>query len=371
MCPSTNSPSWKELLEAVGDPAAYFFFNKNEGKPMDQTPNGKISPLFKELLASTNGDRIKAIQLKAKYYTQAYLATNDWLSNFIEEPKLNPEQPFTNTVQVKTFLNPKDYINHSGGAYGGDTYWDILGRKFGVVNHYHYRDSGNVSLSKQLRDKGIKAEVLSKELMDKARLEVENLLGKKYPDTLQGNLQVRNYYQVANSDGVFAIAKLEPSIDKSKPDNTTDINKSIKSYKFDKVSGGTNTAVQLGIKLNKPTYVWNITTEQWYKFNGIQFEKTETPILTKNFAGVGSRDIENYQTKNKDTGVWEDRKEYIGREKEKKAVEAIKDVYKKTFKVKEKYENYKELSSELSEEEFNSLSFEEQQTVIEQLKNCK
>lgn len=128
MCPSTNSPSWKELLEAVGDPAAYFFFNKNEGKPMDQTPNGKISPLFKELLASTNGDRIKAIQLKAKYYTQAYLATNDWLSNFIEEPKLNPEQLTSvereYTPENITTLKPNEVFvfgANTAGGHGGGT----------------------------------------------------------------------------------------------------------------------------------------------------------------------------------------------------------------------------------------------------------
>ncbi len=224
-----------------------------------------------------------------------------------------PTQEAINNKGVK----PEDFTNHSGGAYGGDTFWDIIGRTFGFTNNKHYRDAGNISLSKQLRDKGIKAEVLSKEQMDKARTEVENLLGKKYPDTLQGNLQVRNYYQVANSDGVFAIAKLD-----------TD-----KGFKSTSVLGGTNTAVQLGIKLNKPVYVWDIFSEKWYKFdtNLKQFEFTETPVLTKNFAGVGSRDVENYQTKNKETGNWESRKEYIGKEKEEKAKQAIKDVYQKTL----------------------------------------
>lgn len=37
----------------------------------------------------------------------------------------------------------------------------------------------------------------------------------------------------------------------------------------------------------------------------------------------------------------------------------------------ERYNKYKELSSELTEQEFNSLESEEQQTIIEQLKNCK
>ena len=58
------------------------------------------------------------------------------------------------------------------------------------------------------------------------------------------------------------------------------------------------------------------------------FQKTETPTLTKNFAGIGSRDIENYNVQ-KD-GKWQPRKEYVGKEKEEKAKQAIREVYEKT-----------------------------------------
>lgn len=213
-------------------------------------------------------------------------------------------------------INSMDEItNHSGGAYGGDTFWDIIGREFGVINHKHYRDSENTSLSKQLKDKGVKAEVLSKEQMDKARKDIKSLLGIEYKNDLQGNLQVRNYYQVANSDAVFAIAKLDTN------DN----------FDSNAVLGGTNTAVQLAIKLNKPVYVWDIFTEQWYKFNGNVFKKSETPILTKDFAGIGSRDIEDYNVLDKETNKWTSRKEYVGKEKEEKAKQAIRDVYQNTL----------------------------------------
>jgi hypothetical protein len=231
-----------------------------------------------------------------------------------DDSALDPENEVNIPIKkaiTSTISNPADFTNHSGGAYGGDTFWDIIGREFGVTKHMHYKDAGNANLSQKLKNAGVTATVLTKEQMDTARTEVENLLGKKYPDTLEGNLQVRNYYQVANADGVFAIAKL--SSDKVA------------------VSGGTNTAVQLGIEMNKPTYVWDITTESWYKYNGDTFEVTETPTLTKNFAGIGSRDIENYNTKDKD-GKWTPRKEYLGAAKEAAAKKAIKDVYENTFK---------------------------------------
>jgi hypothetical protein len=232
----------------------------------------------------------------------------------------SPTQPSTNVAA-------SEYTNHSGGAYGGDTFWDIIGREFGVTKHMHYKDAGNANLSQKLRNAGVKATVLTKEQMNKARTEVERLLGENYPDTLQGNLQVRNYYQVANSDAVFAVAEIAPS---TKPE----------------VFGGTNTAVQLAIKMNKPVYVFDLDTNKWYTqdldflangydntkhnfdYNG--WKEINTPTLTKNFAGIGSRDIESYNVQ-KD-GKWVPRVKYKGKETEEAAKQAIRDVYENTFK---------------------------------------
>lgn len=250
------------------------------------------------------------------------LKTNETLNygkqESIEENVVTQESDVTETPVKDTFKttnDPANYTNYSGGAYGGDTFWDIIGREFDVNNHMHYKDAGNPNLSQKLKNAGVKATILTKEQMDKARTEVERLLGKKYPDTLEGNLQVRNYYQVANSDAVFAIATLNS--------NQTG------------VSGGTNTAIQLGISLNKPVYVWDVNSEQWYKFDEISqhFEKTETPILTKDFAGIGTRDIENYSVPDKNnSNKWISRKEYVGDQKSEAAKQAIRDVYSNTFK---------------------------------------
>jgi hypothetical protein len=224
---------------------------------------------------------------------------------------------------------PSEYTNHSGGAYGGDTFWDLIGREFGVTNHKHYKDAGNQNVSQQLKNKGVKAEILTKDQMDFARQKVKELLGIDYSikstDTekqiLQKNLQVRNFYQVYNADAVYAVAKLNGSPE----------------FNVGSVFGGTNTAVQLGIKLNKPVYLWDIDSEQWMKYennikDGInigEFKPTNTPVLTKDFAGIGSRDIENYNVQ-KD-GKWVPRAEYVGKEKEEKAKQAIRDVYEKTL----------------------------------------
>ena len=228
----------------------------------------------------------------------------------------------TQIPSSSTSNNPSEFVNHSGGAYGGDTMWDQIGREFGVTEHRHYRDSGNTSLSQKLRNNKVEATVLTSEQMEEARTQVEKLLGKKFPNTTQGNLQVRNYYQVANADAVYAIASLN--------DSKTG------------VSGGTNTAVQLGIKLNKPVYVWDTNSETWYEYktneygdNGEFKVRIFAPTLTKNFAGIGTRDIENYSTLDKTTNKWTPRKEYVGDKKALAAQQAIRDVYEKTFKNQE------------------------------------
>lgn len=294
----------------------------NPSKTLDATTEEGQTKFMDIKRSAIEGKSFKSMKesndaVSAAMIANGYNSLIGWIDEDVKDA--GRELVIYNSTQptgVSNVNKPQDYTNHSGGAYGGDTFWDIIGREFGVTKHKHYRDAGNASLSAQLRKAGVTAEVLSKQEMDVARTEVEKLLGKKYPDTTEGNLQVRNYYQVANSDGVFAIAQL--AADKSG------------------VSGGTNTAVQLGIELNKPTYVWDIATKAWYVYNGDTFEVTSTPTLTKNFAGVGSRDIELYNTQNKQTGKWEPRKQYKGKEVEEAAKQAIRDVYTKTFGTQQK-----------------------------------
>ena len=233
-----------------------------------------------------------------------------------QEPNNSPIEslPDTTIPEPKEnnlgFDSMDEVVMNSGGAYGADTAWDYYARKAGVKQINHYRDQGNQTLSSSLNRKGIKAAVLSKEEMDSARDKIFELLGKRYDNTIQGNLQVRNFYQVSSSDGVFAIATMNSA--------------------KNGVSGGTNTAVQLGISLNKSTHVFDLNSEKWYKYdpNTKVFKEESTPVLTKKFAGVGTRDIQKYKVY-KD-GKWVEREQYVGDDKSKVALKAIEDVFNKT-----------------------------------------
>ena len=215
------------------------------------------------------------------------------------------------TLQNKKNNNPQDYTMNSGGAYGGDTYWDVIGRQFGLTKINHFRPIDNQNMSKTLRDKNVKPFSITHEQSNYAREQIKQLTGRELSQDLAGELLARDFYQVDKSDGVFAIA------------NITSSQKS--------VEGGTNMAVQVGIKQGKPVHVYDLNTESWYQYNQStgRFEVEDTPVLTKSFAGVGTRNIQNYKV-NKN-GQWVDREGYVGYDKALKAANAIKAVYQKTF----------------------------------------
>lgn len=215
------------------------------------------------------------------------------------------------TQQQKQQNNPQDYTMNSGGAYGGDTYWDVIGRQFGLTNINHFRPIDNQRMSKTLRDRNVKPFPVKHEQSNYAREQIKQLTGRELPYDLAGELLARDFYQVDKSDGVFAVANIT------------------RSQKA--VEGGTNMAVQVGIKQGKPVHVYDLNTESWYQYNQStgRFEVEDTPVLTKSFAGVGTRNIQNYKV-NKN-GQWVDREGYVGYDKALKAANAIKAVYQKTF----------------------------------------
>lgn len=236
----------------------------------------------------------------------------------------------SNTMQQKQQNNPQDYTMNSGGAYGGDTYWDVIGRQFGLTKINHFRPIDNQNMSKTLRDGNVKPFSITHEQSNYAREQIKQLTGRELPYTLAGELLARDFYQVDKSDGVFAVA------------NITSSQKA--------VEGGTNMAVQVGIKQGKPVHVYDLNTESWYQYNQStgRFEAEDTPVLTKSFAGVGTRNIQNYKV-NKN-GQWVDREGYVGENKALKAYNAIKAVYQKTFSKNDyKVKNEQEIKDDLKE----------------------
>lgn len=77
ICPNINDPSWKKLVQAVGEEHAYYLWDKNGGNPLTQTPDGKTSNLFNDLLALTHGNSLEAMSLKATIHSHEFLSFNE------------------------------------------------------------------------------------------------------------------------------------------------------------------------------------------------------------------------------------------------------------------------------------------------------
>lgn len=231
-----------------------------------------------------DGKKLLYMKDKGEYYSHA-----DALAEMVNTRKTTKQTKQTDMSQL---------VDHSGGAPGGDTFWDIIGRLFGVTNHKHYTVNFYDSLSQS-----------EKEQLNKQYIDAANFLqrGKLASDTYAGKLVRRDMIQANNGDAIFGVTELvKPGI------------KGRKGYenknKYSIPEGGTGYAVARGILLNKPVYVFNQSSEYgneqgWYKWdsNVNDFVKTDVPTLTKNFTGIGTTKI-NEQGK-----------------------QAIRDVYQKTL----------------------------------------
>lgn len=337
-----NRYNTSEEAEAgrIGNPFSEGRFGVNKGIDTVQkfyewivTGNNFNEPKATEQYRQAIIEKLRSIDKpNILYYKELGYPSHATVLGYLIEHKelLGTKEKGQNVSQQKQQNNPKDYTMNSGGAYGGDTYWDVIGRQFGLININHFRPIDNQRLSKTLKDRNVKPFSITHEQSNYAREQIKQLTGRDLPYDIGGELLARNFYQVDKSDGVFAVA------------NITSSQKT--------VEGGTNMAVQVGIKQGKPVHVYDLNTESWYQYNQStgRFEVEDTPVLTKSFAGVGTRNIQNYKV-NKN-GQWVDREGYVGYDKALKAANAIKAVYQKTFSKNDyKVKNEQEIKDDLKE----------------------
>lgn len=175
------------------------------------------------------------------------------------------------------------YLCHSGGAIGSDTYWGESGKKYGVqTSHYYYGErtpNGNYEISEDDYNEG--------------RYEVAKAanytFGYSY-STMKNNLLIRNWAQVKYSDAVFAIGHLVKPGEKLFPNQKNDTRTAINPS----VQGGTGYAVAMAILHNKPVYVFDQERKRWFSYINEKWSVSDTPVLTRNFAGIGTRNLNEY-----------------------------------------------------------------------------
>lgn len=189
-------------------------------------------------------------------------------------------------------------VCHSGGAEGSDSYFESIGISYGVkVRAYSYKtkyhtSENKVEISNEDYEEGVTA--VNKANKTLGRYGIHKFM----------NLLARNWSQVKYSNEVFAVGVIIPS---GKRNVKGYYNKS----NFEMVDGGTGYAVQMAIDNNKSVYVFDQDRDCWFRwsFTSLRFiELKESPVITcENFAGIGTREIKN------------------------NGINAIKELYKKTF----------------------------------------
>ena len=89
-CPNFSDPKVKqefdELVDAVGENAAYYLWDQNNGYSLDYAPGGAQSKLFSDLLQYYNGNRKQAIISKAKTYSIGF---KNWFGDWLSGNKTN------------------------------------------------------------------------------------------------------------------------------------------------------------------------------------------------------------------------------------------------------------------------------------------
>lgn len=157
-------------------------------------------------------------------------------------------------------------IEHqSGGAIGSDITWQMIGRKILkypiklISTHYYMGRKtpyGNCEISHADYEEGATA------------VRRANGTLKRKPSGHM-DLLSRNWIPVREADGVFAITNIEKN----------------------GVSGGTAWGVQMAMDNGIPAYIFDQQTGHWKEYvdDYWKWSICECPILTKKFAGIGTR----------------------------------------------------------------------------------
>jgi predicted NAD-dependent protein-ADP-ribosyltransferase YbiA (DUF1768 family) len=194
-----------------------------------------------------------------------------------------------------TTLPDGGYTNHTGNAKGTDMYGakalfeaGITGTKGRSIGHSYNGHTMDIGHS-QYSDRYIHTDMhIDPEVLDRvARAHVRMAEGgtDRNPFHRASKKKIhRNWFQIANADGVYAISK---------------------GFEGDNVSGGTGWGVAMGIGRGIPVHVFDQPTHQWYTWDndeagkgGQEWIETSEPLPAyQDFALIGTREL-NYGGKN-------------------------------------------------------------------------
>lgn len=172
-------------------------------------------------------------------------------------------------------MEPKDFINHSGGCVGSDLQWEKIGRIYGFNSHTHWRPKHLLELSKEDKVNMLASFYKAADALVRPR----DFKGKE--------LCQRNWIPTKNANGIYAISYI---LHPGQKDLQGRVNRAWKEA----VAGGTGWAVEMAIQMEKPVFVFDMNLNLWFYWHHddnkfVPLEKDKAPSLTQIFSGIGSR----------------------------------------------------------------------------------
>lgn len=170
-------------------------------------------------------------------------------------------------------------ILHSGGAVGADTWFAKIATTNNIEVYIHSFQGHSIKevtkTSKVIIHNG------SWDIAMDAVTEANKQLGRRIPmKKYVLNLILRDYFQICNSDYVFAVSSL--------------INKRL-------ISGGTGWAIEMSIQRKIPIVIFDDSKKQWFYFSykDMCFKRTKSippkgflvNLNVQNVTGIGTRNI--------------------------------------------------------------------------------
>lgn len=178
ICPNLHNKQvaqeYGELEDLFGPDTAHLLWSRNNGNSIDKAPNGADSILFGELLHITNGDRARAIILKAKIYSDEFLK---WFGDWISEDKENVSkvvdkngepQATYHTVSIEHNPNFKKFDTNIEGFKTAIYHTDSIEMSLSYNNYKaeNYKEIKDYDISIYNRYTGIAKKEILEELND-------------------------------------------------------------------------------------------------------------------------------------------------------------------------------------------------------------
>lgn len=221
ICPNLKNEEvareFEELKNATSEAAAYHIWSQNNGNGIDKAPNGEPSKLFSDLLEHYNGDRVAAIQAKARTYSKSF---KEWFGDWEKAANANrvslgKEIPNTDKyskygqkgetdVEIREVLDEKGTVigtvrmEFSGknrkGVVTLHPNLTVTGKGYGTALYQHIADKYNINVEESFGEIG-KSEA-AKRMWDR----IHNAVSRD-PDTPLRQLTPSNSSKVVDENG--------------------------------------------------------------------------------------------------------------------------------------------------------------------------